>query len=98
MNLQVIGRKSCYAVAVTSSATALSTNGKRLGLIIRNNDSINPVYLGKDSTVTTANGFPLLPGEVLQDLDAYDPNQGDVDTWYAIAASSVDVRVIEYLP
>ncbi len=98
MDILVNGRKNCYGITVTTQATELNTNDKRVGLAIRNNDSTNTVYLGGTSAVTSSNGFPLLAGEVIQDLDAYDRNRGGVDTWYAITASgTINVRCIEYL-
>ena len=94
--MNIHGTKVCKAVTVSTAAIALSTLGTRLGLVIRNN-SVNTIYLGRDATVTTANGFPLLSDEVLEDNDAYDSSFGEVDNWYAIAGTSSDVRVIEYI-
>jgi hypothetical protein len=94
--MNIHGQKVNKAVTVSTAAIALSTNATRLGLVIRNN-SANTIYLGRDSSVTTANGFPLLTMEVLEDNDGYDSSYGEVDNWYAIAGSSSDVRVIEYI-
>jgi len=95
MNTNVHGYKRVYNVSVGTVAKAINTNGKRLGLLIRNNDDENPIYLG-GSDVTAATGFPLLYHEVFQDDDSWDSRYGVVDDWYAIAESTVDVRVIEY--
>jgi hypothetical protein len=97
MDVNIHGQKNVSNVEVTTEATAVNINGKRLGLVIRNN-SDETVYLGNASDVTSDNGFPLLADEIIQDMDGYDSRYGDVDDWYAITASgTVDLRVIEYL-
>jgi hypothetical protein len=97
MDIQAYGRKNCYTVSVTATAIAINTTKDRIGLVIRNNSTTTTAYLGNSADVTTSTGFPLLPGEIIQDLDSYDPNEGDVDNWYAISSGTVDVRCIEYL-
>lgn len=54
---------------VTTSATDVlpATKGypQQRGWIIRNMDSANPIYIGRDNTLTTGNGFILKAGETI---------------------------------
>lgn len=83
------GNKTFGQVSVgTSAVQLLAANAARIHATIRNNGS-SVVYLGKDNTVTTANGLPLNPGDVYED-------DSSTDAWFAIsAASGVDVRTLE---
>lgn len=79
--------------AATATATAskvIDGNTKRKALMFYNNSSTDAVYLGTDTTVTTANGWPLPPGAVFMDLITN-------NAWYAICASgkTIDLRMIE---
>lgn len=93
--MNIKGSKNCKAVSVGTSAVAISTLRRRVGLVIRNN-SANTIYLGNSASVTTSTGFPLLADEVIEDNDSYDPTYGNVDDWYAISTDTSDVRVIEF--
>src|SRR5690348_3684526 len=77
------------SVSVGTAATLiLAANANRYSANIVNNGS-QTVYLGKDNTVTTANGFPLAAGEELEDRET-------TDAWYGIVASgTADVRPVE---
>lgn len=51
-------------VTVTTGATVLvAANAFRTACTVTNRDASNSVYLGEDSTLTTANGYQLGPGE-----------------------------------
>ncbi|MGV0974512.1 MAG: hypothetical protein ACOYBO_01135 [Azonexus sp.] len=83
------GRKTFGAVSVAATATKiLSGNAKRITLTLRNVGSAD-VYLGKDATVTTANGLLLKPTETLTD-------DNSTDAWWGIVASTAsDIRLME---
>lgn len=82
-------------VSVTSSATLILThigNGARKGCIVVNTGGAT-VFLGRNSSVTAATGFPLLAGAALN-LDAGIAYQGDI---YGITSSAtVTVGVAEF--
>jgi len=62
----------------------------RRALSIRNNSALNTLYLGFNSTVTTANGFPLRAGESIPfDFTASIMIFGIADN------AGTDVRIIE---
>lgn len=88
------------AVSITTAATVIvaasTQSGGRIGLFILNN-STTTVYIGPDSTVTTANGFPLLAGEkfILQN-DTPNPQYFYTGAVYGIVATgTADVRYWE---
>lgn len=96
MDTNIHGQKNVYGVTVTTNATKLNSNDKRLGLFIRNSSEVD-VFLGNGLDVTILNGFPLLADELLHDSDGYDKAYGGVDNWYAVVASgTASVRLIEY--
>jgi hypothetical protein len=83
------GRKTFAATSVGSTATKIvSGNAKRITLTLRNVGSAD-VYLGRDATVTTANGLLLKPAETLTD-------ENSTDAWFGIVTSTPsDVRSME---
>jgi len=85
-----IGLRS-QAITVGVSAVPLPANPLeyRRALLIHNNGS-STIYLG-DSSVTVANGMPLLAGEKVAFDIAGVPNV----TVYAISSTSVNVRIME---
>lgn len=50
------------ATASTSAATLAVARATRSGILIRNLDAAITIYVGP-ATVTSGNGFPILPGE-----------------------------------
>ncbi|MHB8409828.1 MAG: hypothetical protein ACYDHY_17375 [Acidiferrobacterales bacterium] len=76
-------------VSVTTAATLiLAANGSRVVANIAN-VSTQTVYLGRDNTVTTANGWPLGAGSNMEDRET-------TDAWYGIVAvGTADVRPLE---
>jgi len=75
----------------TTPATQLTTLDKpaKIGVILVNTDSANPVYVGNNISVTSANGFRVGPGEALS-IPITNANK-----IYAIATgAAVDVRWI----
>jgi len=79
--------------ATTSAQEIIPANSKRKGFNLDNTSSVT-CYWGFDSSVTTANGFPLRPS-------ATHFNSGQQDNWrgaiYIIAASgTVDIRFQEW--
>ncbi len=72
----------------TNAAKIVDPNPDRESLSLRNAGSVT-VYLGKDTTLTAANGYPLETGDVLEDT-------ASIDAWWAItAADTGDVAIIE---
>lgn len=81
-------------VTVSGSATLIvSPNPQRIGLIIVNTGT-QVIYLGHDTSVTTANGIPLLVnGTLTEDSGGTKMYCGP---YYAITASSTsDIRYDE---
>ena len=83
------GTKTFAPVSVTTTATQLlAYNGNRRVALISNN-SAAAIYLGRDNTVTVANGMNLAAGGAITDTDSE-------DAWWAITASGAsDTRVLE---
>lgn len=83
------GSKTLTDPAPTSTAASvLAANTSRKSATIHNAGTMT-VYLGKDNTVTTSNGFPLGVGATLAD-------DVTTDAWWAITASGTgDLRIIE---
>lgn len=79
------------AVTVGTSATPLPANPLeyRRALVVHNNSG-STVFLG-DSMVTTGQGLPLAAGEKISFDVAGTPNV----TIYAVASTTVDVRLME---
>jgi hypothetical protein len=76
------------AAPTTSATLVLAANTSRKTATIYNNGSVT-VYLGKDATVTTANGLPLPVGATLED-------DSTTSAWYGITASGTgDLRIVE---
>lgn len=88
-NLGLTGSKTLSASAPTTTATlVLAANTGRKSAIIRNAGSVTS-YMGKDNTVSVANGVPLAPGETLSDTTS-------TDAWWGITAvGTADLRVCE---
>lgn len=83
------GKKTApRAVAINTGAVRLvQVNALREMSIIANSGTV-AIYLGRDNTVTTANGLPLAAGASLTD-DVSD------DEWWAIAGGAGEARIIE---
>lgn len=72
----------------TAAASIVAANTARRAVTIHNAGAVT-VYLGKDNTVSTSNGFPLGVGSSMSD-------DVSTDAWWAITASGTgDLRVIE---
>lgn len=84
---------SYNTVSVTGSATLVVPNSRsRAGWIITNTDS-DTIYVGFDSSVTTANGIPIASNQSLMNDGNYRWN-GNI---YAIVGSgTADVRYMEW--
>jgi hypothetical protein len=82
-------RGSYGANTVTTTAEVISPAGYRGSVLIRNNHASNVLYLGFDSSVTDANGFPLAAGESVEIYDFI----GEI--WGYASAAGTDVRVLE---
>ena len=83
------GAKTFSANAPTvAAALALAANASRVTALIQNTGAVD-VWLGKDGTLTTANGFFLRAGDTYSDGDS-------TDAWWAITAGAVAaLRIIE---
>lgn len=79
--------KTFFAVSVGSSDPVLivDVNTDRKSVVIKNTDSTKIVYLGP-SDVASTTGFPLKPGESIED-------HASGDAWYAIAESGATISV-----
>lgn len=88
-NLGYCGSKTFSDPAPSAAAALqLAANASRKCAVIYNNGT-QTVYLGKDSSVTTSNGMPLLAGATLVD-------DHSVDAWWGITASGTgDLRIYE---
>ena len=80
-------RQLAVTVGVTPTKIPTTPLARRLSLMIINLGTV-PVYIG-DSTVTTADGFPLYPRAVLK-IEIED----SIDV-YGIATVASQVRIIE---
>lgn len=80
-------RQAAVSVGVTATALPASALSNRIALFIFN-ESTNIVYIG-DSSVSSANGFPLYPKASLH------ISIEDAVTVYGIAGGASDVRIIE---
>lgn len=85
------GNKTFSQVANVGVAAALvlAANGNRRAALLRNVGATD-CYLGKDNTVTSANGF------LLKATDPPFMDARSIDAWYAITASgTTTLAVIE---
>jgi hypothetical protein len=89
-NERVAVNKAPVAVSVTNAGVQLAVaNPERITTTIYNNGAVT-IYIGRDATVTTVVGIPLVPGATMVD--------DSTDDIYAITAvSACDVRVMESL-
>lgn len=88
---EIKGEGAISAATVTQAAGLLiPANSQRKALMIYNSSASATAYLGFDSSVTTAIGWPVPPGAVFMDFVTY-------GAWWAIgpAASSIDLRLLE---
>jgi hypothetical protein len=83
------------SVGVTAAQvdTAANISGLEsfVWITLYNNHATQIVYLGADNTVTTANGFPLQPGET-QIIPATDAPSFDL--WAIADGAATDLRVM----
>jgi hypothetical protein len=91
-------------VTVGTSATQIisksrSSNTARIGLLIKNTDASDTVYLGESSSTSTSSGYPLAAGGELR----FDYGGGKSQFFYRgdvygiVASGTVNVRVWEFL-
>ena len=80
-------------ITVSTSATKIISSGNkwRLGALIRNTSS-TAVYLGFDSSVTTATGTPLNQNDV---WETNEPRVYQGDVYGIVSSSTADVRYEE---
>lgn len=81
------------AVNVATSATLLTSSKKRKSIVFTHEDPDDTVYLGKNSSVTTSTGFPIVANQIY----GYDDYTGPI---YAIisngaGSSTISVRFDE---
>ena len=83
------GLNTITAISPNATATLIATsNSNRIALLIFNAGG-NVVYLGKTSSVTTADGMPLYPLSSLEDTESK-------DSWYGVTSTGTgDIRVVE---
>lgn len=85
---------SYAAVSVTTSATLIiAANPRRQSLIVSNTDASVKLYIGPDTSITTANGVEIPGGSSLtEDNGGSKVYCGPV---YGIAASTINIRYWE---
>lgn len=94
---------SAYPVAVDDTTfgavgnPAVAQHSGRKRLYLRNNDATNVVYLDSNPGVTSDNGFPLLPGDVINETRMQGQGLDVQGAIYAVCATSetADLRVWE---
>ena len=79
---------TAVSIGATAVGQVLAANPRRVSATIANNSGTITLFIGSDATVTTGNGMPIPPGGTFTD-------DASTDAWYGVAASAVDVRVIE---
>lgn len=82
---------SRFTAGVTALLLASADHVVQKQMLIRNTDAVLSVFLG-DSSVTTSNGFELLPGEALSFGLGY--SEQDIQVIYVVAAGSVVIDVL----
>ena len=86
LNLQqgeIVGTYGAKAVTTTATTLAITTR-----TWVKNNHATNILYIGNDSSVTAADGYPLNPGE--------EKLFGGSQTLHLIASgAATDVRYLE---
>ena len=83
------------AISVGSTPTLIAAGGNRKFIHLFNNSNVN-VYLsydGDSATLTTANGFVLLPGAVLQINNDGHSNIFDQAVYGIVATGTAEVRI-----
>lgn len=86
-SVEKVGILTSAIVGMTAAAAVINVNNaNRKNIIIKNTDAANTVYIGKDNTVTSADGFPLGPQEALT-MNHY---TGDI---YGICAAGLAANV-----
>lgn len=86
-SVDIDGALNYAAVTVSTTATAIRAQNTGRHRIVIYNNGTKPVYLGDDTSVTTANGFPVPVGQAFL-MEHY----GAV---YGIASVDCDVRYWE---
>lgn len=86
----IVRSKSAPTVVATAVvAQCLAANKHRLSAVLVNAHASVVCYIGRDNTVTAANGIPLAAGASFTD-------NFSTDAWFVIPASSTtDLRVLE---
>ena len=84
-----IGTKAGFTATIATTATLIRAGNSRRSSLVMAIASGGPVYLGRDNTVSVANGVPWSSGTVLTDDDSND------DWWGIVASGTADVRGIE---
>jgi hypothetical protein len=84
-----------FNVAVgTTRMKVIESHKERTSFAVANMSAADVVYIGTDSELTAANGFPIRPGTQM----TFNSGNGDNTTiarWMIASAGSVDVRVLE---
>lgn len=97
------GPNSAYAVAIDDTtfaaqdSPAVAQHSGRKRLYLRNNDPTNIIYLDGNPGVTSATGFPLLPGDVINETRMQAEGLDVQLAIYAVCATSetAELRVWE---
>jgi len=88
-----LGSYNTITVGITPTLI-IAANCERKGVLIVNNGSVT-MYIGPDSSITSANALPIFPGGSLDDSGLLDSFRGSI---YGIVASgTVDARYWEWI-
>ena len=84
------------AVSVSTNPTViLASNPQRRGCLIVNNETSATIYLGFDTSLTTANGLPLAAGASLNNSDDSALWRGVI--YGIVGSATADVRYWEWI-
>ena len=87
-NLAYAGANYNPSTASAAGVTAFTgLHNLRVGIRIKNTHATDALYYGKDSSLTTSNGFSLAAGGILQE------NLAAGDTLYLLRGGSNDITV-----
>lgn len=83
-------------VTVSSSATKIvSANASRQGLILTNNSVSTDIFIGQDSSVTTASGLPLYANQTREKSRSGGSTLWLGDVWGICSSGTADIRYWE---
>ena len=84
-----------HAVLITTTSTLIIEKGQgRVGLFLVHESLTDPIYLGLNSSVTTANGFPITANQAVNWDDYVGEIYGIIST--GAASSTISMRILTF--